>query len=53
VLSDWDNWMDNKIITMFKTMFNDIEQKLRMTIICSNNDQLFDNNFVNNLQIFD
>jgi hypothetical protein len=52
-LSDWDNWMDNKIITMFKTMFNDIEQKLRMTIICSNNDQLFDNNFDNNLQIFD
>ena len=52
-MSDWDNWMDNKIITMFKTMFNDIEQKLRMTIICSNNDQLFDNNFDNNLQIFD
>jgi len=45
--------MDNKIITMFKTRFNDIEQKLRMTIMCSNNDQLFDNNFDNNLQIFD
>jgi hypothetical protein len=47
-LQDWDNWMGNKIITMFKTMIDDIDQKLKLTII-SGNCLLFDNN----LQIFD
>jgi hypothetical protein len=40
--------MDNKIITMFKTMIDDIDQKLKLTII-SGNCLLFDNN----LQILD
>jgi hypothetical protein len=40
--------MDNKIITMFKTMIDDIDHKLKLTII-SGNCLLFDNN----LQIFD
>ena len=41
--------MDNRIMTVFKTMFNDIRLKLKMTVMCSNSGQLFDNN----LQIFD
>jgi hypothetical protein len=49
--------MDSKILTMFEIEFDDIDQKLKITVIYSNNDQLFDNNFDNNLdnnlQIFD
>ena len=41
--------MDNKIITMFEIVFDDIDPELNLTVMCRNNDQLFDNN----LQIFD
>ena len=40
--------MDSKILTMFEIVFDDIDQKLKLTII-SGNCLLFDNN----LQIFD